>query len=46
LPDFNQQFIVEMMHQMWDLENEKPISFLSKPLSQSNKFLSIYEKSS
>jgi hypothetical protein len=49
LPDFDQQFIVET--DAYDIglgailmQGERPISFLSKPLSQANKFLSIYEK--
>jgi hypothetical protein len=49
LPDFSQEFIVEIDASDVELgvvlmQNEKPIAFLSKPLSLSNKFLSIYEK--
>jgi hypothetical protein len=49
LPDFKQQFIVETGDSDLGLgvvlmQNEKPIAFLCKPLSLSNKFMSIYEK--
>jgi hypothetical protein len=49
LLDFSEQFIVETDASDVGLgavlmQNEKPITFLSKPLSLPNKFLSIYEK--
>jgi hypothetical protein len=49
LPDFNQQFIVETDASDVGLgavlmQKDKPIAFLSKPLSVKNKFLYIYEK--
>jgi hypothetical protein len=49
LPDFNRQFIVETDACDTGLgavlmQEEKPIAFLSKPLSATNRFLSIYEK--
>jgi hypothetical protein len=49
LPNFSQEFIVEIDASDVELgvvlmQNEKPIAFLSKPLSLSNKFLSIYGK--
>jgi hypothetical protein len=49
LPDFSQQFMIETNASDLGLgavlmQNDKPIAFLSKPLSLTNKFLSIYEK--
>jgi hypothetical protein len=49
LPDFTKQFIVETDACDGGLEvvlmqDERPIVFLSKSLSATNKFLSIYEK--
>jgi hypothetical protein len=49
MPDFNKQFIIET--DAFDvglsavlMQGDRPIAFLSKPLGQSNKFMSIYEK--
>jgi hypothetical protein len=49
LPDFNKQFMVETDASDAGLgavlmQDNRPIAYLSKPLSASNKFLSIYEK--
>jgi hypothetical protein len=49
LPDFNKQFVVETDASDAGLgavlmQDNRPIAYLSKPLSASNKFLSIYEK--
>jgi hypothetical protein len=49
MPDFNKQFIVETDASDVGLgvvlmQGDRPIAFPSKPLGQSNKFLSIYEK--
>jgi hypothetical protein len=49
LPYFNQQFVVETGASDIGLgvvlmQEDKPIAFLSKPLSRNNKLLSIYEK--
>jgi hypothetical protein len=49
LPDFSKQFLVEI--DAFDsglgavlMQDDRPMTFLSKPLSQSSKHLSIYEK--
>jgi hypothetical protein len=49
LPDFAKQFVVETDVSDVGLggvlkQQDKPIAFLSKPLSKNNKLLSIYEK--
>jgi hypothetical protein len=49
VPDFSKQFIVETNASDLGLgvvlmQGDMPIAFVSKPLSQPNRFLSIYEK--
>jgi hypothetical protein len=49
LPDFSKQFLVEIDASDSGLgavlmQDDRPMAFLSKPLSQSSKHLSIYEK--
>jgi hypothetical protein len=49
LPYFNKQFVVETNASNAGfgtvlMQDDRPLAFLSKPLSHTNKFLSIYEK--